>query len=57
MAVGHLYIFFGNMPELLRRSTDEWFSGIRGGGGLGVDYKRKYKGDLCGDVLYLDRGS
>ena len=29
MTVGHLYIFFGNMLELLRRSTDECLSGIR----------------------------
>ena len=56
MTVGHLYIFFGNMPELLRRSTDEWLSGIRDGEGQGVDCKRKYKGDLCGDVLYFDWG-
>ena len=29
MTTGHLYIFFGNMTELLRWSTDEWLSGIR----------------------------
>ena len=29
MTVGHLYIFFGNMSELLRWSIDEWLSGIR----------------------------